>query len=169
MKSSGSYKYVLDANAFYAGLPFLSSTKCYTTSLVFEEVRHLKGSYSLLEILVEADNLRIVDPDEKYANEVYNVTIQSGDYSKLSKADISVLALAYQLGKTLISDDFAVENTAKLLGISIMPLVTKGIKHIRKWISFCGTCGKGYGPNITECSICGNRLKRRSKRLRHFE
>lgn len=169
MKSSGSYKYVLDANAFYAGLSFLSSTKCYTTSLVFEEVRHLKGSYSLLEILVEADNLRIVDPDEKYANEVYSVTIQSGDYSKLSKADISVLALAYQLGKTLISDDFAVENTAKLLGISIMPLVTKGIKHIRKWISFCGTCGKGYGPNITECSICGNRLKRRSKRLRHFE
>jgi UPF0271 protein len=129
----------------------------------------LKGSYSLLEILVEADNLRIVDPDEKYANEVYNVTIQSGDYSKLSKADISVLALAYQLGKTLISDDFAVENTAKLLGISIMPLVTKGIKHIRKWISFCGTCGKGYGPNITECSICGNRLKRRYKRLQHFE
>jgi UPF0271 protein len=129
----------------------------------------LRGSYSLLEILVEADNLRIVDPDEKYANKVYSVTIQSGDYSKLSKADISVLALAYQLGKTLISDDFAVENTAKLLGISIMPLVTKGIKHIRKWISFCGTCGKGYGPNITECSICGNRLKRRSKRLRHFE
>ena len=129
----------------------------------------MKGSYSLLEVLVEADNLRIVDPDEKYANEVYSVTIQSGDYSKLSKADISVLALAYQLGKTLISDDFAVENTAKLLGISIMPLVTKGIKHIRKWISFCGTCGKGYSPNITECSICGNRLKRRSKRLRHFE
>jgi UPF0271 protein len=129
----------------------------------------LKGSYSLLEILVEADNLRIVDPDEKYANEVYSVTIQSGDYSKLSKADISVLALAYQLDKTLISDDFAVENAAKLLGISIMPLVTKGIKHIRKWISFCGTCGKGYGPNITECSICGNRLKRRSKRLRHLE
>lgn len=129
----------------------------------------MRGSYSLLEVLVEADNLRIVDPDEKYANKVYSVTIQSGDYSKLSKADISVLALAYQLGKTLISDDFAVENTAKLLGISIMPLVTKGIKHIRKWISFCGTCGKGYGPNITECSICGNRLKRRSKRLRHFE
>jgi endoribonuclease Nob1 len=169
LKSSGSYKYVLDANAFYAGLPFLSSTKCYTTSLVFEEVRHLKGSYSLLEILVEADNLRIVDPDEKYANEVYSVTIQSGDYSKLSKADISVLALAYQLGKTLISDDFAVENTAKLLGISIRPLTTKGIKHTRKWISFCWTCGKGYGPNITECLICGNRLKRRSKRLQHFE
>jgi UPF0271 protein len=169
LKSSGSYEYVLDANAFYSGLPFLSFTKCYTTSLVFEEVRHLKGSYSLLETLVETDNLRIVDPDEKFANKVYGVTIKSGDYSKLSKADISVLALAYQLGKTLISDDFAVENTAKLLGISIRPLGTKGIKHTRKWISFCGTCGKGYGPNITECSICGNRLKRRSKRLRHFE
>jgi endoribonuclease Nob1 len=169
LKSSGSYEYVLDANAFYSGLPFLSFTKCYTTSLVFEEVRHLKSSYSLLETLVETDNLRIVDPDEKFAKEIYGIAIKSGDYSKLSKADISVLALACQLGKTLISDDFAVENTAKLLGISIRPLTTKGIKHTRKWISFCWTCGKGYGPNITECLICGNRLKRRSKRLRHFE
>lgn len=166
MKSLGSYEYVLDANAFYLGLPYLSFAKCYTTSLVFEEVRHLKGPYSLLETLVETDNLRIVDPDEKFADSVYGVSLKSGDSSKLSKADISVLALAYQLNKTLVSDDFAVENTAKLLGISLMPLGTKGIKHTRKWISFCRTCGKGYGPNTTECLVCGNRLKRRFKRLK---
>lgn len=165
MKNSDSYEYVLDANAFYLGLPFFSFTKCYTTSLVFEEIHHLKSSFSLMETLVETDNLRIVDPDEKFTNEVYGVTIKSGDSSKLSKPDISVLALAYQLNKILISDDFAVENTAKLLGISVMPLGSKGIKHTRKWISFCRTCGKGYSPNITECLICGNKLKRRFKRL----
>jgi UPF0271 protein len=90
---------------------------------------------------VETDNLRIVDPDEKYVNAVYGVTIKSGDSIKLSKADISVLALACQLNKTLISDDFAVENAARLLRISIMPLGTKGIKYTRKWISFCRTYG----------------------------
>lgn len=165
MKSSDLYEYVLDANAFYIGLPFLSFTKCYTTTLVFQEVHHLKGSYSLLETLVETGNLRIVDPDQKFVDLVNSTTKKSGDSSKLSVADISVLAVAYQLDKTLISDDYAVENTAKLLGISIKPLGTKGIKHVRKWVSFCKTCGKGYSPNLRECLICGNRLRRRFKRL----
>ncbi len=168
MKSLGLSEYVLDANAFYLGLSFLSFTKSYTTSLVFAEVRHLKGSYSLLETLVETDNLRIVDPDEKYVNAVYGVTIKSGDSMKLSKADISVLALAYQLNKTLISDDFAVENAARLLRISIMPLGTKGINYTRKWISFCRTCGMGYGSYLKDCLICGNKLKRRFKRVAPF-
>ena len=168
MKSLGLSEYVLDANAFYLGLSFLSFTKSYTTSLIFAEVRHLKSSYSLLETLVETDNLRIVDPDEKYVNAVYGVTIKSGDSIKLSKADISVLALAYQLNKTLISDDFSVENAARLLRISIMPLGTKGIKYTRKWISFCRTCGMGYGSYLKDCLICGNKLKRRFKRVAPF-
>lgn len=168
MKSLGSYEYVLDANAFYLGLSFLSFTKSYTTSLVFDEVRHLKSSYSLLETLVETDNLMIVNPDEVYISRVRAVAIKSGDSVRLSKSDISVLALAYQLKKPLISDDFSVENTAKLLRISILPLGTSGIKHIRKWISYCPTCGKGYGSYFTECLICGNKLKRRFKRTAPF-
>jgi UPF0271 protein len=168
LKSLGSYEYVLDANAFYLGLSFLAFTKSYTTSLVFDEVRHLKGSYSLLETLVETDNLMIVNPDEVYISRVRAVAIKSGDSVRLSKSDISVLALAYQLKKPLISDDFSVENTAKLLRISILPLGTSGIKHIRKWISYCRTCGKCYGSYFTECLICGNKLKRRFKRTAPF-
>ncbi len=168
MKSLDLHELVLDANAFYQGLTYLAFAKCYTTSLVFQEVQHLKRSYSLMEILVETGNLRIVDPEEKYANAVYYVTLKSGDSSKLSNADISALALAYQLNKTLISDDFAVENTAKLLGISIIHL-GKGIKDTRKWSLFCRTCGKGYGPNMTECQVCGNKLKRRFKRIKQIE
>ena len=165
MKNSDSNEYILDANAFYVGLPLTTFTKSYTTILVFNEVRHLKGSYSLLDTLVEAGKLRIVDPDEESIKEVNRVIRNSGDSSKLSAADISVLALAYQLRKTLISDDYAVENTAILLGISIKPLGTKGIRHVRKWISYCHTCGRGYGPNTHQCLICGNRLKRRFKKL----
>lgn len=165
MKSLGSYEYVLDATAFYLGLSFLSFTKSYTTSLVFDEVRHLKSSYSLLETLVETRNLIIIDPDEKYVSRVLAVATKSGDMVRLSKSDISVLALAYQLKKPLISDDFSVENIARLLSISIMPLGTIGIKYTRKWISYCRTCGKGYGTNTTECLICGNKLKRRFKRI----
>lgn len=165
MKSLGSYEYVLDATAFYLGLSFLSFTKSYTTSLVFDEVRHLKSSYSLLETLRETRNLIIMDPDEKYVSRVLAVATKSGDTVRLSRSDLSVLALAYQLKKPLISDDFSVENIARLLSISIMPLGTIGIKCTRKWISYCRTCGKGYDTNTTECLICGNKLKRRFKRI----
>jgi UPF0271 protein len=168
LKSLGIYEYVLDANAFYLGLSFLSFTKSFTTSLVFDEVRHLKGSYSLLETLVQTNNLIIIDPDEENLSKVCGVAIKSGDSARLSKSDISVLALAYQLKKPLISDDFSVENTAKLLRISILPLGTSGIKYTRKWISYCQTCGKGYGSYFTECLICGNKLKRRFKRTAPF-
>ena len=165
MKSLGSYEYVLDATAFYLGLSFLSFTKSYTTSLVFDEVRHLKRSYSLLDTLVETRNLIIIDPDEKYVRRVLAVATKSGHTVRLSNSDISVLALAYQLKKPLISDDFSVENIARLLSISIMPLGSIGIKYTWKWISYCRTCGKGYGTNNTECLICGNKLKRRFKRI----
>lgn len=165
MKNSGLHEYVLDANAFYAGLPLTAFAKSYTTSLIFNEVQHLKSSYSLLEALVEADNLRILDPDEKSLRIVKKVITSSGDSSKLSAADISVIALAHQLKKTLISDDFAVGNAAMLLGISTKTLGTKGIRHVRKWISYCYSCGRAYGPSTRECLLCGNRLKRRFKKL----
>lgn len=165
MKNSDLNEYVLDASAFYAGLPFTTITKSFTTTLVFNEVRHLKGSYSLLDTIAEAGKLRIVDPNEESVREVKSVTTNSGDSLKLSEADISVLALAHQMKKTLISDDFAVENTAMLLGISIKALGTKGIRHVRKWILYCYSCGRAYGPRTNECLICGNRLKRRFKKL----
>jgi UPF0271 protein len=165
LTSLDSYEYVLDATAFYLGLSFLSFTKSYTTSLVFDEVRHLKRSYSLLDTLVETRNLIIIDPDEKYVRRVLAVATKSGHTVRLSNSDISVLALAYQLKKPLISDDFSVENIARLLSISIMPLGTIGIKYTRKWISYCRTCGKGYSTSTTECLICGNKLKRRFKRI----
>jgi endoribonuclease Nob1 len=165
LKSSGSNEYVLDASAFYAGLPFTTITKSYTTTLVFNEVRHLKSSYSLLDTIVETGKLRVVDPNEESVSEVKNVMANSGDSLKLSEADISVLALAHQMKKTLISDDYAVENTAMLLGISIKALGTKGIRNVRKWILYCYSCGRAYGPRTNECLICGNRLRRRFKKL----
>jgi UPF0271 protein len=159
------HEYVLDANAFYTGIPFLSSAKCYTTNLIFSEVKHLKKSYSMLEVLVDTGNLKIIEPRKQFLKKVNNAARESGDSMKLSPADLSVLALACQLNKTLISDDYAVENIARILNISFKSVRNKGIKDVRKWISFCSTCGKAYRPDIKECLICGNKLRRRFKKL----
>lgn len=166
MPSWGSFEFVLDANAFYAGMPFLSCSKSYTTNLVFNEVKHLRKSYSILEALIDTGNLRVIDPGKYFLEKISTIAKKSGDSSKLSDADLSVLALAYELHKALISDDYAVQNIARLLNIPVRTISTKGIKEARKWISFCSACGKAYRPNITECLICGNKLRRRFKRQR---
>lgn len=160
-----SSEFALDATAFYIGIPFLSSSKCYTTDLVFEEIKHIKKSYYALEALIDAGNLKVIEAEEPYLTEVINIAKKIGDFSKLSFADLSILALARQLKITLISDDYAVENVATLLNIPIKSLGTKGITKVRRWITFCRACGKAYKPNVLECMLCGNKLRRRFKKV----
>ena len=161
-----SSEFVLDASAFYAGVPFLSNSKCYTTNSVFKEVKHIKRSYGALEALIDAGKLKVIEPKEIFVQQVISIAKKTGDFSKCSSADLSIVALALQLKKTtIISDDYAVGNIATLLKIPIKSIGNKGITEIRNWVAFCSTCGKAYEPNITECALCGNRLRRRSKKV----
>lgn len=152
---------VLDASAFYAGTPFLSGKECYTTSLVLEEIRHVKTA--ALDGLMDAGNLQVVDPEPKHTQAVKKVAEKTGDLRQLSQADISILALALQMKGTLVTDDYALANVAATMGVKVSSSSGKGIKETRKWISYCSACGKAFGPKETECPLCGNRLKRRYK------
>ena len=60
----------------------------------------------------------------------------------------------------LIKDDFAVTNVAKKLKIKTSSLMTKGIRKVGKWISYCSMCGKEFSKQ-KECPICGNKLNRK--------
>lgn len=171
MRNLDFSEFVLDASAFYAGTPFLSSSTCYTTNLVLKEVIHIKKSYSALEFLIDAGNLKIIDPEEQFLKKIIKIARKTGDFSKLSSADLSILSLALQLKATLISDDYAIINIAILLRIPIKTIATKGITKVRKWVTFCKACGKAYSPDISECMLCGNKLRRRfkilSKQVKH--
>ncbi|EPA05416.1 hypothetical protein [Candidatus Nitrosarchaeum limnium] len=52
---------ILDASAFYAGVPFGSASDCYTTSLVYEEIKHIKKNHDALGTLLETNRLKIMD------------------------------------------------------------------------------------------------------------
>ena len=54
---------ILDASAFYAGVPFRSSSDYYTTSLVYDEISHIKKNHGALEILLETNRLKIREPE----------------------------------------------------------------------------------------------------------
>lgn len=160
---NSSFRYALDAGAFYAGIPFLSSGTHCTTQAVFEEVRHIKKSYGAIEALLDAGSLQVIDPDKNSMKKAWYAAKKTGDYQKLSQADISIIALALQLETTLLTEDYAVANVATALKIPVESSSSKGIKETRKWIAYCSGCGRAFEPDAKECRLCGNKLKRKYK------
>ena len=151
---------ILDASAFYAGVPFRSSEDCYTTSLVYDEIQHIKKNHDVLGTLLETNRLKIREPYEQSTQTAIKAAKKTGDFPQLSKQDISIIALGIETKGQIITDDFAISNVAKNIGLNIAPIMTKGIKDVGKWIHYCPGCKASY-QNGKECSICGTTLKRK--------
>jgi endoribonuclease Nob1 len=156
---------VIDASAFYSGVSFLTLSTCYTTNSILSEIKHMNRRYGAIEFLIDSDKLKILEPNKEFVRQVIRMAKKTGDYQKLSTADLSILALALQLNSVLISDDYAVQNTAAFLKIPVRNITTKGITKVRRWIHFCNACNKAYGPTIDQCRFCGNKLRRRFKNI----
>jgi len=160
---------VLDATAFYAGVPFLSShSNYYTTPQIIDEVKHIKRSIDAVNILVDINSVNITEPSHKYVKRVIYYADKYGE-DRLSYADISIVALALMLkDSTLVSDDLAVLNLAYILGVKSKALTNKGdvIKYAIRWIRYCKICNKEYyGGDMDECLVCGSRLRKYKRRV----
>ena len=143
---------------------FQSSASRYcTTEAVFEEVKHIRKSHGAIEVLLESNSLQIITPEKKSIEKVLSVARRTGDFAKLSEADISIIALALQLEIILITDDYAVANVATTMKIPVKSMASKGITHTRKWITYCSACRRIFGADAKECNLCGNRLRRKYK------
>ena len=151
---------ILDASAFYAGVPFRSSNDCYTTSLVYDEIKHIKKNHEALETLLETNRLKIREPDDVSTELAIKASKNTGDYQQLSKQDISIVALGIELQGEIISDDFAIANVAKNLGLKISPIMTDGIRDEGRWVHYCPGCSSNH-KNGKECPMCGTPLKRK--------
>lgn len=151
---------ILDASAFYAGVPFRSSDDCYTTTLVYDEIKHIKRNHDALGTLLETNRLKIREPDKESIAVAINASKDTGDFPQLSKQDISIIALCIELKGEIISDDFAISNVARNLGLKISPIMTNGIEDVGKWIHYCPGCRTNHKTG-KECPMCGTPLKRK--------
>jgi len=151
---------VYDASAFYAGIPFASAEQGYTTSLVFEEIKHIKKNQGALDALLETGRLKVQDPEPSSIDSVIKSAKKTGDFQKLSKADVSAVALCYQLKGQLITDDFAISNLAKNLHLEVYSVMTKGIRTVGEWNYYCPACKEEFSA-LSSCPICGNKLSRK--------
>ena len=150
----------MDATAFYAGIPFSSQSTHYVTTLVFDEIKHIKKNHDALQILIDSNRLLVRQPQVDFQERVEKCAQKTGDIHSLSKQDISCIALSLELNTELISDDFAVLNVSNKLGINTIPLMTNGIKVVGKWIFYCPACKKDFSDE-KNCLLCGNKLKKK--------
>jgi len=151
---------VLDSSAFYAGIPFSSNEPSYITSLIYNEIEHIKKDHDAVQILIETKRLIIHEPEHRFTIAVYDAAKKSGDFANLSEQDISIIALSLQLKAELVTDDFAISNVAKNLSIKVVPVMTSGIKNVVIWKYYCPGCKTNFSK-VSECPRCGNKLKRK--------
>ena len=151
---------VLDSSAFYAGIPFSSNEPSYITSLIYDEIEHIKKDHDAIRILIETKRLTVCDPEHRFIITVNDAAKKSGDFPNLSDEDISSIALSLQLEAELVTDDFAISNVAKNLNIKVIPVMTNGIKNVVVWKYYCPGCKTNFSK-VAECPRCGNRLKRK--------
>lgn len=113
------------------------------------------------------DLLRTSDCSEGSLQKVREAAHRTGDDGRLSPMDMTVLALALDVDGIILSDDYSIQNTARVLGIECRPVGTKGITKKAKWSYRCTGCGKWFKQTLPECPICGSPLRAcRRKRSR---
>lgn len=150
---------MLDAGAFYAGMPFASQETYHTTPLVLGEVSHVKGRHGAVAALIDAGRLVVSEPGPGAVARAAGAARRTGDADGMSEADVSVLALAAELRGELVTDDFAVSNAAASMGIRVLPVATRGIRDAGRWVRYCPACGLDLDSG--ECPRCGGPARRR--------
>jgi endoribonuclease Nob1 len=146
--------YVADASVFMYGLRFVGTV--YTVPRVLSEVRSSDAEIVLQAFISEG--LRIEEPLQKDIDAVTEKAKSTGDYVKLSQADIDLLAKAREVNGTLVTDDYSVQNVAARLGIETQQIRQAGIKRALSWRRRCVGCGRLYDEE-TICPVCGSEVK----------
>jgi UPF0271 protein len=116
---------------------------------------------AIVESAIRNNRIRIEDPKEKAIEEVRKKARETGDLESLSDTDVEVIALALEKNAIVISDDYAIQNTASQLGLKIEVGVKDGIKKTIKWTSVCEGCGRTYEKKVGTCEICGSRIRKK--------
>jgi UPF0271 protein len=149
--------YVLDTSAFiYEMRP---EGDLETVPAVYAEVKDDRSRLKL-ELM---EGLRVIEPGEQYVGRASAAARETGDDRRLSRADGDLIALALEekdAGKdvVILSDDYAVQNVARRLGIPFQSLRQKKSRFEIVWEKRCTGCGRRYAAGEV-CEVCGSPLR----------
>ncbi len=153
--------YVLDTSAILSRKFNLNQENLVIPESVMEEIRLGKIARTLSW---QEEDLKVFRPGVSSVSKVREAASDTGDLEKLSETDIDVVAVALEIGGTVVTDDFAIENVASKLGLKIMGADLKPISREIKWQFRCTGCGKRFSKHMKECPVCGHEVRRIAKR-----
>ncbi len=115
---------------------------------------------------LELMNVKVEPPLKTFIKDVRTKAGITKDSEELSDTDIDILAKALEYSgreeTVLVTDDFAVQNTAIQLGIKVMPAGQRKIKDVLLWEKQCIGCKRRFSDG-DECPVCGSPLEKRRK------
>ena len=147
---------VLDSSAFIDD--YTTEEPIATIPLVREELEDEAGyRFDALE----GSGMRIHIPDPGTVERVERAARETGDAETLSRTDVRLLAAAFELDATLVTDDYAMQNVAEKLDVGVEVIAQEGIDERRDWDFQCQGCGRTFDDHRDRCAICGSDLERK--------
>jgi UPF0271 protein len=158
--------FIIDTSAILSGKPInIEEGELITTNSIKNEIKPGGRDYRVFQFLIQK-GLKFFSPTKNAVEHIINISKKTGDYGRLSKVDIEIISLSYDLSQDtskeiiIISDDYSIQNVANYLKIKIQNFNQEIITKRFKWISRCKGCGKKFKENINTCPICGSEIKR---------
>ena len=169
--------YILDTSALLSVQQVLtffsdtanSSNTFLTTSAIISE---LKDQISKLRVesMISSQALFVKEVDIKSLHYIDDYCKRIGNFDRLSSQDRSVLSLAWQekqqnpnFDVIVLSDDYEIQNTAKIIKLHFKSVKTKGISYSAKFKKYCTACGELLSEEDTFCPECGSTSIKKKK------
>ncbi len=161
--------FVIDTSAIFSRIQFAAEDIQLVTTPLLEEEMQQKGLKATVDMLINAQKLRILEPTPTSLRKVRDVANQLGDLDNLSDPDLDLLALALDLttqndNPVLVTDDYSIQNVAQSLSLKFRGTNRPGIREVIQWETYCSACGH-RAPDLSKdepCPVCGTSLKRRA-------
>ena len=157
--------FIIDTSAILSGKPIrFNNVKIVTTPAVSNELNPGGRDFRIFELLKET-GLAIHAPSKEAIIHVKKTAQETGDNTRLSLADIEIVALAIDINNepdqeaTILTDDYSIQNVASTLHIQFQAFSQNGITKKFKWVSRCPGCEKQFNKITKICPICGTITK----------
>ncbi len=154
-------KIVVDSSSFFYGFQLEGGNEYFTTESVLEEIRG-RGMRKSIENMMPFLNVSV--PSQSSVMKVRRVAKDTGDLDQLSHTDLELIALAEVENATILTNDLAIQNVCRKIGVSYQSFGGKEIKEEIEWKYRCKGCGRVFDKKMAECPYCGSELRKFPRR-----
>jgi UPF0271 protein len=124
--------------------------------------QELEGSAAMRFEAMEGAGMHVHIPTEGTIAKVRRAATETGDAGVLSETDTRLVAAAFELDATLVTDDYAMQNVASRLNVACDVVSQDGISEQRQWRYQCQGCGREFDEDEGRCPVCGMGLARKN-------